>query len=54
MGKKYFKRELCFETPEEKEKFDNIILNLKNKTGIERADIIVMKALEIYKKGVIK
>ena len=50
MSKKWYKREICFDTQKEREDFDNLIRNLKNKTG-ENNGRIVMCAVEKYKEG---
>jgi len=46
--KKYYKRELCFETEQEREAFDSKIMNLKYKTGIKKADELVMLGLDFF------
>ena len=35
-----------FETYKELEDFDNLILNMKHKTGIRRVDLLMKKALQ--------
>lgn len=48
MPKKWYKREICFDTKEEREEFDNLMKNLKNKTG-ENSGRIVMGAVLNFK-----
>ena len=48
MSKKWYKREICFDTPQEREIFDNTMKNLKNKTG-ENSGKIVMGVVMNFK-----
>jgi hypothetical protein len=50
MAKKWYKREICFHTKEERDDFDNLIKNLKYKTG-ENSGKIVMTSLLKYREG---
>ncbi len=50
MSKKWYKREICFDTQEEREIFDNTMKNLKHKTG-ENSGKIVMNAVSKFKEG---
>lgn len=50
MSKKWYKREICFDTPQEREIFDNTMKNLKHKTG-DNSGKIVMNAVSKFKEG---
>jgi hypothetical protein len=50
LPKKWYKREICFDTKEERGEFDNLIKNLKYKTG-ENNGKIVMTSLLKYREG---